>query len=49
MEIKKTYFLSEFVTNKCTSCLSSNNSIAPKYPIRLSVKRGEAISFKHSS
>ena len=44
-----THFLREFVTNKWTSCRSSRRSIAPKYPILLSVNFGEAINFKHSS
>lgn len=33
----------------CTSVLSSSNNIAPRYPIRLSVNFGDAISFMHSN
>jgi len=35
--------------SRWTSWRSSNNNMAPKYPIRLSVNRGEAINFRHSS
>lgn len=44
-----TYFFNEFVTRRWTSCLSSSNNIAPRYPILLSVNFAEAISFKHSN
>lgn len=39
----------QFVMSKWTSCLSSSSSIAPRYPIRLSVNFWEAINFRHSS
>lgn len=47
--IKLSYFFKQLVIRRCTSCRSSKSSIAPKYPIRLSVNRGLAINFKHSS
>ena len=43
------YCFNELVMSKWISCRSSSKSIAPRYPIRLSVKRGDAINFKHSS
>ncbi len=44
-----THFLMQFVIKRWTSCLSSRSSMAPRYPIRLSVNFCDAISFKHSS
>ena len=44
----KTYFFNELVTNVNTSWLSSSNSIIPRYPSRLSAKRGLATSLRHS-
>lgn len=43
------YFFKQFVIKRCTSCRSSSNNIAPRYPIRLSVNLGEAMSFRHSN
>lgn len=43
-----TYFLSELVTSVRTSWFSSSSSMVPRYPRRLSAKRGEASSFRHS-
>lgn len=48
LKFAKTHFLRELVINRCTSCRSSNRSMAPRYPMRLSVNRGDAISFRHS-
>jgi len=44
-----THFFKQFVMSRWTSWRSSNSNIAPKYPMRLSVNRGEAISFRHSN
>jgi len=42
------HFFKELVTRVSTSWFSSNSNIVPKYPRRLSAKRGEARSFRHS-
>ena len=42
------YFCNELVTRVSTSWFSSNSSIVPRYPNRLSAKRGEARSLRHS-
>lgn len=42
------YFCSEFVTSVRTSWFSSSNRLVARWPNRLSAKRGEASSFRHS-
>ena len=49
MNSKSNYFFNELVIITCISCRSSSNNMAPRQPIRLSVNRGDAISFKHSN
>ena len=44
----ETHFFKELVTSVRTSWLSSSKSMIPRYPRRLSVKRGLATSFRHS-
>jgi len=46
--VGSSYFFSELVTRVKTSWFSSSSSIVPRYPSRLSAKRGEANSFRHS-
>lgn len=47
-DIGNTHFLREFVTRVRTSWLSSNSSMIPKYPNRLSANLGLATSLRHS-
>jgi hypothetical protein len=42
------YFLVELVTKVKTSWFSSSSNMVPRYPKRLSAKRGEASNFRHS-
>ena len=43
-----TNFFMEFVMRRWTSCRSSSNNMAPRYPILLSENLEDAINFIHS-